>query len=433
MSFLNDPVHGQWQITALLDQFRCSAAFERLGKLRQLGSCSNIFPNATHTRMSHSLGVSHLARMFTLALQQSEPDLKEYQTEFDLLEIAGACHDLGHGPFGHMFQDIVVPTLLGEDLDECKGGNDRKHVWEHEQMSIDMVQYIIDLNGIDLDGNHISFIKQAIQPQSKSFLFDIVANTTHGIDIDKMDYIRRDMFHLGMSGDEWVEDSIFRQGAMKIVDGTVGFHISSRKSMRKMLRNRRMLHETVYKHSDAMAVSFMVSDALVHANSYLRLDECIFDVEKYVNLDDSVLDHIWMLRDMDCLKESRRIIERLRCRDFYAPVAVFQVKSMGRNDLNCEEMILKVKSITALEIANRSQSVSNSALIWYNTRIDCGKAAEDPLDSVVFFGGSVEEKDECVSHVMFHLYCREGTVEEARKGLLKCIRLRMSLDFIVFK
>jgi deoxynucleoside triphosphate triphosphohydrolase SAMHD1 len=104
--------------------------------------------------------------------------------------IAALCHDLGHGPFSHLFDGPFLSSIL-----------DKKHGWSHEWASTMLFNEILKENpalGIEPDSVDAKFIMNLIEgkpescPNEKRYLFDIVSNSLNSIDVDKIDYILRD-------------------------------------------------------------------------------------------------------------------------------------------------------------------------------------------------------------------------------------------------
>jgi hypothetical protein len=103
---INDPIHHNIWMENLCLQIIDSPQFQRLHGLKQLGTCFYIFPGATHTRFEHSLGVAHLAERMVKGLMEKQKELGITAQDVLCVKIAGLCHDLGHGPFSHVFDGV---------------------------------------------------------------------------------------------------------------------------------------------------------------------------------------------------------------------------------------------------------------------------------------------------------------------------------------
>eukprot|EP00057_Strongylocentrotus_purpuratus_P006001 XP_011660475.1 PREDICTED: deoxynucleoside triphosphate triphosphohydrolase SAMHD1-like [Strongylocentrotus purpuratus] len=107
----NDSVHGHIDFDPLLIKIIDTPQFQRLRFIKQLGCSYFVFPGAAHNRFEHSLGVCYLARELVLSLQRKQPELEITDKDILCVQIAGLCHDLGHGPFSHMFDLFFIPKV----------------------------------------------------------------------------------------------------------------------------------------------------------------------------------------------------------------------------------------------------------------------------------------------------------------------------------
>ena len=109
---VNDPVHDHIQLAPVYSAIIDGKPFQRLRCLKQLGCASYVYPGATHTRFEHSLGVGHLAEKWADALMVKDRLPHEEREHYSkIVGIAGLCHDLGHGPFSHLWEKEVLPAL----------------------------------------------------------------------------------------------------------------------------------------------------------------------------------------------------------------------------------------------------------------------------------------------------------------------------------
>ena len=81
--------------------------------IKQLGRCNYVFPSATHTRFEHSLGVYYLACKYIDILNKKDNYFNEKDSQ--LIRTAALIHDLGHGPYSHLFDEIVDSDNKHED------------------------------------------------------------------------------------------------------------------------------------------------------------------------------------------------------------------------------------------------------------------------------------------------------------------------------
>eukprot|EP01038_Epipyxis_sp_PR26KG_P010096 gene10096-13571_t len=204
----NDPIHGHIELSLLAVKIVDTPQFQRLRDISQLGGVYYVFPAASSKRFEHCIGVSYLSRYFVEQLRNFQPELGITDQDVLCLEIAGLCHDLGHGPFSHLFDGNVLPALR----------NNSRFV--HEHASIGILDILIEENNLitefikyGLNEEDVHFIKELILGDehdapdgfkwkgrpNKSFLYDIVANKRNGIDVDKFDYFSRDCHVLGLN------------------------------------------------------------------------------------------------------------------------------------------------------------------------------------------------------------------------------------------
>ncbi|XP_060566049.1 deoxynucleoside triphosphate triphosphohydrolase SAMHD1-like [Ruditapes philippinarum] len=202
----NDPIHGTMEIHPVCVRIMDTPQFQRLRHIKQLDACYLVYPGASHNRFEHSIGVSYLAGKLLKTIKEHQPE--ENITERDILcvEIAGLCHDLGQGPFSHVFEKRFMPAV------------DKSKYFKHEAMARKMFEDMLDSNGGELkkdiqkilgecnipdfqgfEEHDFTFIKEMIDvPPEDIEKRSIVANKRNGIDVDRWDYLARDSHMLGI-------------------------------------------------------------------------------------------------------------------------------------------------------------------------------------------------------------------------------------------
>ncbi|KAI8899413.1 hypothetical protein BC833DRAFT_585820 [Globomyces pollinis-pini] len=306
----NDPIHGHIELEPVEVQVIDTMQFQRLRELKQLGVSYYVYLGATHHRFEHSIGVCHLAGVWIKHLRKTQPELNITDTEVKCVRLAGLTHDLGHGPFSHLFENGFIRHALP------------KSTWTHEQASEDMLSYMVEQNpAVDINDAELTFIKDLIHGKprskypeaSKGFLFEIVANTRNSIDVDKFDYILRDCHNVGMK--ETINPSRLIT-LSRVIDNQICFNQKEAYNLYEVFHCRFSLFKQVYTHRVSTAIEYMIKDIFLLADPHLKISQNIHDMSQYVFLDDSILLAIERSQKIQ-LKPARDLLKRLRKRDLY--------------------------------------------------------------------------------------------------------------------
>ena len=246
-----DPIHGFVTITPLMQEFIDTYEFQRLRDLKQLGATYFVFPSATHTRFEHSIGVSHLAGITMNSLKNAQPELGITKKDIELCRIAGLLHDIGHGPFSHLYDHYV------------KEPNEP----EHEERGIEIIRNMVKKYEINISEEELAKVLNMIDPSDgkKQWAYQIVANKLCSIDVDKIDYIQRDFYHIGMKfGGEY--SRLMTECRVKKIKGTDDFVLAWPKKLEfevyNLFNTRYRLHKQVLSHHTVKAYEYHIIEIL---------------------------------------------------------------------------------------------------------------------------------------------------------------------------
>ena len=187
---INDPVHGFIKIPSIfIYDIIEHPVFQRLRRIRQLGLTSYVYPGATHTRFQHALGAAHL---MGLAIQNiSLKGLKITEKEAEAATIAILLHDIGHGPFSHALEQSIIEDFSHEDISTL----------------------LMDKLNEEFGGKLDLALRIFNNKYHKKFLHQLVSSQ---LDMDRLDYLKRDSFYTGVSEGVIGSDRIIKM--LNVVD-----------------------------------------------------------------------------------------------------------------------------------------------------------------------------------------------------------------------
>ncbi len=185
MLSFRDPIHGFIRADELETALIQSRPLQRLRFIRQLGLTFLIFPGAEHSRFSHALGTMHLAgRVYDALAAKSggllpaAPDCRERR----LVRVAALMHDVGHAPYSHTSEDLFEEPIDHEEM-TCR------------LLDTEEVREIFRRHGNDLDSRDVQQLLRKEAAGPGRLLSDVI---TSELDVDKMDYLRRDSLYCGV-------------------------------------------------------------------------------------------------------------------------------------------------------------------------------------------------------------------------------------------
>jgi len=227
---INDPVHGFITVDhPLLLTLIAHPYYQRLRRIHQMALAHLIYPGAVHTRLHHSLGAYHL---MCLAVNELKNKGAAITAEEEVAAKAAILlHDIGHGPFSHALENILIPNA------------------NHETLSLQIMHALNkELNGqLDLT------IQLFTGGHNKPFLHQLISSQ---LDVDRMDYLTRDSFFTGVSEGVIGYDRILKM--FVVHNNMLMVEEKGIYSVEKFLVARRQMYWQVYLHKTVLAAEKML-------------------------------------------------------------------------------------------------------------------------------------------------------------------------------
>ena len=244
---INDPVFGFLNIPdGVLFTILQHPYMQRLNRIRQLGLSFFVYPGAMHSRFLHSLGAMHLMHEAITSLREKGVDITDNETTAAMAAIL--MHDVGHGPFSHVFEEAgMLPPGMS-----------------HEDISLMMMEEIKEefRNSNVQDGLLILTIAIEIfqDKYPKHFLHQLISSQ---LDVDRLDYLCRDSFFCGVTEGSVASARILKM--MNVKDGRLVVEAKGIYSVEKFLVARRLMYWQVYLHHTSVAAEQVLIKILKRA------------------------------------------------------------------------------------------------------------------------------------------------------------------------
>ena len=250
MTFIRDPLWNNIRVDPTAERLLDTSVVQRLRYVRQLGLAHLVYPGATHSRFEHALGAYHLARR-TLARLHEEGALEGIAADEGAVVAAAALlHDVGHYPFSHALEEIGVP--------------------HHEEISRPLVT----------DGDVAAILRADTASDAPERIYALICGTSKSplqglisgsLDLDKMDYLKRDALMCGVPYGEIDEDRLMH--ALVVLDDPttgrrgIGVRTKGLSALESLLFAKYQMYRNVYWHHAVRSATAMykrmVESALV--------------------------------------------------------------------------------------------------------------------------------------------------------------------------
>ena len=261
---LRDPVWNNVRIDELTLRLVDTEVFQRLRYVRQLGWTFLVYPGATHSRFEHALGTHHLARRTLALLCESDESIAISEKDQAIVRSAALLHDVGHYPFSHALEEIGA--------------------LHHEDVARPLVT----------EGNVAALLTDHISEDAPTAVFNLISGRSRSplqglisgsLDLDKIEYLKRDAFMCGVPYGEIDVDRL--TNSMVLVDDpesgepTLGVREKALSALESLLFAKYQMYRNVYWHHAVRSATAMykrlvedaVKDGVVDVHSLSKFTD----------------------------------------------------------------------------------------------------------------------------------------------------------------
>lgn len=244
----NDPIYGFISIPyEIIFDLVEHPYFQRLRRIVQLGLTNLVYSGANHTRFSHALGAMHLMTQAIDVIRQKGNEITE--DEAKAVCIAILLHDIGHGPYSHALEHSIV------------------HGINHEEVGLLLMHKLNQ----EFEGQLTMAIEIFTNKYHKKFLHQLVSSQ---LDMDRLDYLRRDSFFTGVSEGIVGAQRIIKM--LNVVNDELAIEAKGIYSIEKFIIARRLMYWQVYLHKAVLSAEFLLMNILKRAKELAESEEELF-------------------------------------------------------------------------------------------------------------------------------------------------------------
>jgi HD superfamily phosphohydrolase len=281
---INDPVYGFITLDHdLLLNIVAHPWYQRLRRIQQMAFAHLVYPGAMHTRLHHSLGAYHLMCNAVVELKAKGVDINK--DEELGVKLAILLHDIGHGPYSHALENVLIPGV------------------RHEVLSVGIMQTLNE----EFAGVLQTAIDIFTNKYPKRYLHSLV---TGQLDMDRMDYLTRDSFFTGVSEGVIGYDRILKM--LTVHEGELMVEEKAIYSIEKFLVSRRLMYWQVYLHKTVLSAEKMLVRIIERARELAGAGEAVSSsspvLDRFVKPEEAELDldQFCLLDDFDVMSAVKR-------------------------------------------------------------------------------------------------------------------------------
>lgn len=241
---INDPIYGFIELPqGIISELIAHRFYQRLRRISQLGMTQYVYPNATHSRFSHTLGALHLMQTAIAALRKKNVLISDDEEQAVLIAIL--LHDLGHSPFSHSLEYCLAQL-------------------HHEDISVALMEEL-NLEKGNLQGALTMALAIFKDEYPKRFLHQLVSGQ---IDVDRLDYLTRDSYFTGVAEGKVGYKRILEM--LQVVDNQLVVEFKGIYSIESFLIARRLMYWQVYLHKAVVVSAQMLANAVARARELAK-------------------------------------------------------------------------------------------------------------------------------------------------------------------
>lgn len=397
---INDPIYGFVSIpNDLVYDLINHPSFQRLRRIKQLGLTNLVYPGALHTRFHHAIGAMHL---MTEALQVlKSKGIKITDEESQAAIIAILLHDIGHGPFSHALEHTIVKGVHHEDISAM----------------------LMDELNKTFKGKLTLAIKIFKDQYSKKFLHQLVSSQ---LDMDRLDYLKRDSFFTGVSEGVISSDRIIKM--LHVVNGELVIEAKGIYSVEKFLIARRLMYWQVYLHKTVLSAENLLVNILKRAKELALHGEDLFATPAL----SLFLKHNFSKKDFNSNPELLKQFVLLDDYDIMASIKVWINHSDKTLALLCKNMI--ERNLYKIELGNKkfTSAYKNQLLEKVMKKYKLNKKEAEYL----VFTDSVNNSAYNSSHFKINILHNNNKLEDVAKASdqlnIKMLSKKVTKHFICY-
>jgi uncharacterized protein len=349
--------------------------FQRLRRIRQLGLSEFVFPGATHSRFSHSIGVYHNARRLMKVLEREIGKIDKDRERVVL--IAALLHDLGHGPFSHAFESARESVAIDRGGDAIK---------KHEKWSAMLIRSksggIATLLGNDLSNE----VAKLIESDDPTDIYHAVVSSS--FDADRLDYVVRDRYMTGAGAGSidqgWLIDNLttcdvtVQQDNEPATVKTFVFKLKGRQAAEDFLLARYRLYSQIYLHKTTRGFEQLVTALFKYIGSETT------DLQKLGLAKDNPLANFLRTQELESKEDhtERRIGYFLRLDDTTIWSMIEQISNSA--DKYAAEMAQRLLWRDPLKVIDLSSKLGDDPETRLNAEHRLDQHVQDRLHKTVF-------------------------------------------------